>query len=297
VAGVDSPGYERVRALADAAAAVDGVSPVDEQVLLRLKHGDDVGVVHLTRWDAGQLVGYGHLDQTGSRSSEAIAKLVVDPAHRRRGIGRALVQEMIAAASPAALSLWSHGRHPAAVALADSLGFTVVRELWKLRRGLGPDLPQPPALPDDVHISTFMAGDEQAVVDVNAAAFAHHPEQGQMTLVGLKQRMAEPWFDPQGMFLAWRDQQLLGFHWTKVHTSDTATPFGEVYVVGIAPAAQGIGLGTTLTLVGLHDLRSRALGEARLYVEGDNAAAISVYQRLGFEHVGTDALYRRAPDR
>jgi mycothiol synthase len=292
---VDSPGYERVSALAAAAAAVDGVSPVDEQVLLRLKHGDKDGVVHLTRWDADELIAYGHLDLTGSRSSEAIAKLVVHPVYRRRGIGRELVQEMIAAASPGALSLWAHGRHPAAVALADALGFSVVRELWKMRRDLGPDLPPPPALPDAVRIRTFLPGDEQAVVEVNAAAFADHPEQGAMTLVGLQQRMTEPWFDPQGLFLAWRDRRLVGFHWTKVHTSDTEIPFGEVYVVGVAPEAQGMGLGRTLTLIGLHQLRSRGLDEARLYVEGDNEAAIGVYRRLGFEHSGTDVLYRRTP--
>ena len=46
---------------------------------------------------------------------------------------------------------------------------------------------------------------------------------------------------------------LLGFHWTKVHSAD----LGEVYVVGVDPAAQGRGLGATLTLVGLHHLAER----------------------------------------
>ena len=128
-----SPGFERVRALAEAAEAADGVSPVDEQVLLRLKHDDDTGVRHLTHWADGELVAYGHLDLTGSRSGEAVGKLVVHPAHRRHGLGRHLVQEMIVAAEPATLSLWSHGRHPAAVSLAASLGFTERTGDGKLR--------------------------------------------------------------------------------------------------------------------------------------------------------------------
>ena len=53
-----------------------------------------------------------------------------------------------------------------------------------------------------------------------------------------------------------RPAELLGFHWTKVHGAD----LGEVYVVGVDPAAQGRGLGATLTLVGLHHLAERLSG-------------------------------------
>jgi len=284
------PDVEQVRALAEAARAVDGVSPLDEQVLLRLKYGDDTGVQHLTRWDGDRLIAYGHLDASGR--GDAVAKLVVHPEHRRRGIGRALAAEMAELAAPAALSLWSHGRHPAAVSLAASLGFVVVRELWKMQRALSAPLP-PVTTPDGVVVRGFEPGDEEALLAVNAAAFADHPEQGAMSLNDLRQRMAEPWFDPAGLFLAWRGEELLGFHWTKVHSTDTDVAFGEVYVVGVAPAAQGLGLGKTLTLVGLHHLRDLGLGTVRLYVEGDNAPAIAVYTRLGFEHFDTDVLYRR----
>ena len=288
---VRSPGHDQVRALAAAAQAIDGVSPLDEQVLLRLKHGDETGVQHLTRWDGDTLIGYGHLDKSGH--GDAVAKLVVHPEHRRRGIGRALVQEMVELAAPGSLSLWSHGRHPAAVSLAASLGFSVVRELWKMRRDLAEPLP-PADAADGVEVRGFVPGDETALVSVNAKAFADHPEQGAMTLTDLRQRMAEPWFDPAGLFLAWRGDDLLGFHWTKVHTTDTDLAFGEVYVVGVAPDAQGLGLGRALTLIGLQHLRGLGLSTVRLYVEGDNAAAIAVYTRLGFEHFDTDVLYRRA---
>ncbi|HET7325835.1 MAG TPA: mycothiol synthase [Nocardioidaceae bacterium] len=293
---MDTPTFPQVQALAERARAVDGVSPLDEQVLLRLKHGDDTGVQHLTRWDGDTLVGYGHLDASGR--GDAVAKLVVDPDHRRQGIGRALVQQMVALAAPAPLSLWSHGRHPAASSLADSLGFSVARELWKMRRALEEPLPETPAA-QGVTVRAFAPGDEQALLEVNAAAFADHPEQGAMSLTDLHQRMAEPWFDPAGLFMAWRDSssspELLGFHWTKVHSTDTAVPFGEVYVVGVSPAAQGLGLGRSLTLAGLQHLRKLGLSTVQLYVEGDNAPAIALYTRLGFQHFDTDVLYRHTP--
>ena len=79
-----------------------------------------------------------------------------------------------------------------------------------------------------------------------------------------------------------------------MHT-EAAPPFGEVYVVGIAPDAQGGGLGRLLTLTGLHHLAGRGLGEVILYVEADNAPAVAVYERLGFTHAGADThvMYAR----
>ncbi len=73
-----------------------------------------------------------------------------------------------------------------------------------------------------------------------------------------------------------------GFHWTKVHNDG----LGEVYVVGVDPAAQGRGLGATLTLVGLHHLAERLrrlrASEVMLYVEADNSAAVKTYRATGF---------------
>jgi mycothiol synthase len=83
----------------------------------------------------------------------------------------------------------------------------------------------------------------------------------------------------------------VGFHWTKIH----GRHLGEVYVLGVDPAAQGRGLGRVLTLVGLSHLAGRlassADSEVMLYVESDNAAAVRTYQGLGFAVAGVDTAY------
>jgi mycothiol synthase len=113
---------------------------------------------------------------------------------------------------------------------------------------------------------------------VNSAAFVDHPEQGAWTRSDLEAREREPWFDPSGFLMAWRDAELAGFHWTKVHSDGV----GEVYVIAVAPSAQGTGLGAVLLLRGLALLQARGCTEVMLYVDGYNTGAMRLYERYGF---------------
>ncbi|MEU6199444.1 mycothiol synthase [Streptomyces sp. NPDC047061] len=279
---------EAVRELLAEAARADGQQPVSEQGRLQLAGGAREGVSHLLLSVGGELVGYAQLEDTDPVEAPA-AELVVHPAHRGHGHGRALGAALLAA-SGKRLRVWAHGGHSAARHLAQVLGLTLFRELRQMRRPLTDlDLPDP-KLPEGVTVRTFVPGrDDAAWLAVNAAAFAHHPEQGSLTQRDLDDRMAQPWFDPAGFFLAERGGELLGFHWTKVHDAEG---LGEVYVLGVSPAAQGGGLGKSLTTIGLRYLADRGLPTAMLYVDADNTAAVAVYERLGFTTHETDLMYR-----
>jgi mycothiol synthase len=252
----------------------------------------------------GTLAAYSHLDVTDEVAG-ASAEVVVHPAHRRQGLGRLLVQTTLDATADGRLRLWAHGDHPSAGALAASMGFRQSRTLLQLRRSLFAALPSP-VLRADVTVRTFEPGrDELAWVTLNALVFRDHPEQGSWSVDDLRRRMAEPWFDPQGFFLAERHGRLVGFHWTKVHGGEHRhgpgtdgeqhghPPIGEVYVVGVHPDEHGTGLGKALTLTGLHHLRHLGLPEAMLYVEADNEPAIRLYTGLGFTPWETDVMFSR----
>ncbi|MFI1097732.1 mycothiol synthase [Streptomyces sp. NPDC020917] len=295
---------DQVLALIAAGAAEDGQPAVSEQGRLRVRHGERAGVRHLLLWTGGgdasgeaggagaeELTGYGQIDGTDPVEAPA-GELLVHPRHRSRGHGRALGQAMLEATGKR-LRVWAHGGHPAARHLAVQLGLKLFRELRQMRRPLDPvaaGIPEP-RLPEGVTVRTFVPGqDEEAWLAVNAAAFAHHPEQGSLGLQDLRDREAESWFDPEGFFLAFRGAALAGFHWTKVHAEEG---LGEVYVVGVAPAEQGSGLGRALTAIGLRHLAAtRGLPTAMLYVDADNGPAVSVYERLGFTVYETDLMYR-----
>ena len=280
VGTVDDRQRADVGRLLDAAAVADGKAAVSEQGRLALR-GPRAGVRHLLQYEGPALVGYGQIDGGGT------AELVVDPARRGEGYGRALVGAVV---STGAERVWAHGGHPAARHLAAALGMELVRELRQMRRSLPVEQVQA-ELPDGVTLRTFVPGqDEDEWLGLNGRAFAKHPEQGGWTRHDLELREQEPWFDPAGFFIAERDGRMTGFHWTKVHD-----PFlGEVYVVGVDPAEQGTGLGRALTLAGLRHLRDLGLARAMLYVDEDNVPAIRMYEALGFTQARVDAMYRSA---
>lgn len=275
---LDDAGAAELRALADAAEAVDGSPPFSDDVLLDLR-GD--GARHLLARDGGgTLVGAVHLGADGT------AELVVHPGHRRAGLGARLAGDLLAAADDS-LRVWAHGEHPGAVALAARFGLARTRTLWQLHRPLPDDLSGPDGLPplevaDGVTIRPFVVGaDEEEFLRVNNAAFDWHPEQGGWDLDKVRTREAEPWFDPAGFLLAVdAEDRLLGFHWTKVHAG--TPPEGEVYVLGVDPSARGLRLGWSLTLAGLLHLHSSGLRRVLLYVEADNDAAVRLYTGIGF---------------
>jgi mycothiol synthase len=306
-----------VLALLRAATAADGVRPLSEEAELRLQHGGPPGGGDLVVRDGADIAGYARFD-TGSDGGVE-AELVVHPSFRRRGHGRTLLDRLVEVAGPRPLSLWAHGDLPGSADLLAPRGFVRFRVLWQMRRDLAGVDPDPrPELPDDVRVLPFRPGrDEDAWLRVNAAAFAHHPEQGAWSAEDLLLREAEPWFDPAGFLMAWRGDpddggvllgsrgdferpqpaRLVGFHWTKVHPpGDVADePVGEVYVLGIDPDAQGMSLGRALTDLGLAHLRTRGLGQVLLYVEEANTAAVRLYESRGFRRFAVDVSWRRDP--
>ncbi len=275
----------QVRAGSEAATHEDGVSPLSEAFLLALdKPGD-----HLLVLDGERVVGAATTAEDGS------AEAFVVPGHRRAGIGRSLLTTLLERRPEA--RLWAHGDLPAARALAAGLGLGVVRELLVLSRPVQAGDADEVGLPEGYRARPFEPGhDDDALLAVNAAAFADHPEQGSLDPEGLAERAAQPWFDPAGLILLedGDPDRLAGFHWTKI--DPPGGPVGEVYVVGVHPQLHGRGLAGPLTRLGLAHLARSGVEEVELYVEGDNAPALATYRRAGFTRKAVHVMFARGSD-
>ena len=291
---LDTNEQQQIRELVTAATEFDLIAPVGEQVLRELA---DRRTEHLLSADGEKVVGYLNL-AAGNNDGPGMAELVVHPQARRHGVGAAMIRAALSK-THGVNRFWAHGTREPAQATASALGLVPVRELVQMRRSLR-DVDEP-APPEGVRIRTYAGtADDAELLRVNNAAFVTHPEQGGWTAADLAERRAEPWFDPDGLFLAFDEQKntLLGFHWTKLHPEKAG--LGEVYIVGVDPSAQGSGLGGLLTAVGMAHLARRLVGADKptvmLYVESDNTAALRTYRRLGFRQYSVDTAYARGGD-
>ncbi len=273
-----------VRALAERAEAVDGIDPLNEEARFALRDG--AGEHVLLTGVPGTVAGY-----LQWQPAYGTAQLVVDPAQRRRGLGTSLLA--VLDDRPALDSglrgsdvsgIWAFGDLPPARGFAQANHLTPSRSLLIMDRSL--DGITAPPVPDGLSLRGYTDADAGQLLAVNAAAFAHHPEQGALDADGLAARMAEPWFDPAGLILGFDANGLAGFHWTK-QLGDT----GEVYVIGVAPRTQGKGYGKVLLQAGLAHLRAAGSDRVLLYVDSREEVAVRMYESAGFGVARRDVLY------
>lgn len=276
-------------ALAGRAEAHDGVAPLSEEFILALRESRAPQLVHRSAPD-------GDVDEPGAvvgiavRSGDAV-EIAVDPPHRRRGIGRALL-DAAHAADPSTRS-WAHGDLPGARALAAAAGLRPVRELLKLGRALTADdaaLPPDPRLlaladaPDgDAHLAAWLT--------LNALAFADHPEQGRWGPDDLAARTREPWFDPQLLWLLPGGAGTTDADASIWLKPEAGSGVVEIYVVAVHPDRAGRGLGGAVLRHALGEAARRGFGEIELYVDGGNTAARRLYERAGFGVRTVDVQY------
>ncbi len=258
----------------------DGVRPVNESADLVIA-GHRPGRFLLAT-DDDLIVGLAVLDERDNT-----IQLAVHPEHRRQGHGATLLKAALQQ-SPES-SVWAFSTLAGAKALADAVGLQPERELLKMTRPLADEVQ--PVIPDGWRIRPFDAADAEGVVATNAAAFAHHPEQGKLTLEEFHDLTRQPWFSREGLLVTTPvndGDDVGGFHWTKRHDERV----GEVYVLAVHPEHSGLGLGRALLAAGLAHLSQIGCTEVILFVEASEERVVEMYRSASFVTITTDTSYR-----
>ncbi len=234
----------------------------------------DTGAPGWLAEDGGELVG---LVQSHVGRDSTTVDVVIAP--WSSGVVGRLLEVALRSLPEGVVRAWVSDSRTAAA--ASEAGLRRGRSLVRLERRL--PFPETPEVPSEVRVVAWRPdADEGAYLVVANDAFAGHPESGGWTRATFAERASRPWFDADGLFLAWERGTPVGACWTKVHPGGV----GEIYSIAVRPSAAGKGLGRALVLTGFDYLvERRGVGRGMLWADCANRAAVSLYERLGMQPV------------
>ena len=214
----------------------------------------------------------------------AMLRAAVVPEYRRRGIGEALLREVIRYAATqtrvpdvrtVSISAWKPCDE--AAALADKLGFVHERFFWMMERPRGDRVH--PVWPAGVSFTIFDCSDAhfEAWNDIYNLSFREHWRYVASSVAECRELARAPGFRADGLALAWRDGRCVGFCRCALHEAS-----GEIEVLGTDPATRGLGVGRALLRWGVAWIESSSTLPVTLLVDGENESALRLYRAEGF---------------
>lgn len=227
----------------------------------------------------------------------------VDPAYRRRGIGRALIRAADARhldrsktemAPDLPLSVTRHCRdtNSSLRALLESEGYAIARVSWIMRTELGDPVEVPP-LPDGIALRPFeRERDANAVWQAEQEFFRDHWGYVAAPFDLWQNFMFPPTHTNALWILAVDGDAIIGTCLAQPKHDDPAT--GWIDTVGVHEAYRRRGLGSALLRRGLAALQAHGFAAAELEVDSENTTnAVALYERAGMKIKRRYLIYQK----
>jgi mycothiol synthase len=269
--------------------------------------------LHLVEVD-GVIVAYGDVawvDTTDGLREYRIGGCV-DPAWRRRGIGRALLHANVARVRaiaaghetdrPRFLGLWTNEDAPGAQALAASEGFEPVRWFFEMERpGIDHDLPEPPPLPEGLEVRPMGREEAWQLWEADVEAFQDHWGGFDASEANFRRWIERPEWKPELFVVAWDGDEIAGGVINSIYLEENealGVKRGWLDSVFTRRRWRKRGLARALIARSLHLLAAQGLDNAALGVDADNpSGALGLYESFGFRVMHRGQAWRKPLER
>jgi mycothiol synthase len=230
----------------------------------------------------------------------------VNPAHRRRGIGRALLHWNEArsresasdrnGSEPHVFNSWVNESQAGAVALLESEGYERVRYGFMMVRSLADPIPAAP-LPEGLEIRPVVETDHRQIWDADTEAFRDHWEAAERTEEDFTGWYSMPEIDTSMWRVAWDGDEVAGSVMNFVFPEENeklGVSRGWLAHISVRRPWRRRGLASALIGDSLRELRAKGLAEAALGVDAENpSGALHLYESLGFSRFKRGIAFRK----
>jgi mycothiol synthase len=248
--------------------------------------------------ETGVLSGFAHLWRADEGEIKLFARTRPDAAGR--GVGTRLLELCEARArelfaegrgSPPTgrLTTTSWAADARAPALLETLGYRELRYFMRMEIGAERVGEHPPSWPEGLTLRPLVVdgSDDRGVYDAWCAAFAEHfgPAPEDQAAFWHERRDAKLdgrfRFDPSLWWIALDGDAVVGFSFCEESASDDSQ-IGRVAEIGVYPTWRGRGLGYSLLVHSLQELKRRGASKITLDVDADNVtSALRLYTKAG----------------
>lgn len=311
----DADDYVAMAAVVAAANTHDGVPYLPSAAILREDY--EASVQYDLRQDLvlveihGQAVGSAGAERV-IRDGVAVHEIWghVDPAWRRRGIGRALLGENLRRAAerganePAGLRVEARAHVEESQAghrrLLETSGFEPIRWYFDMRRPNLEEIPEAP-LPDGLVLRPVSTDLHRAIWEADNEAFLDHWQPRVRTDEEFAGLFAAADLDTGLWVVAWDGEQIAGVVQARIWKAENAqlrVQRGWLEHISVRRPWRRRGLGQAITAEALRRLRAAGMHEAMLGVDAQSpTGALRLYERLGFQIHARSTAYRLPLDR
>jgi len=231
----------------------------------------------------------------------AVLDGLVLPEHRRRGLGRKLLEGALRRAGElkTKVARVKIGQdNTIARKVLPELGFRVVRRFLELRRPLD-EINPPEAVQNAVTRHHLPPGEIDTLTWLQNRCFTgdwgYNPNTTEEIAFNIKMSHGSP----EDVILVYAADKPVGYCWTMIPREVEAAGGkrkGYIYMLGADPDYRGRGIGRIALLAGLIYLRRQGARFAEITVDSENQVARALYQSVGFKKWASSLCYEKAID-
>ena len=231
----------------------------------------------------------------------AILECMIHPLHRKKGIATKLIGRAIRhaeAAESKVVQVNVPETNLPARNLASRLGFKFIRHFYELKLDLN-NIRLLDFEPSGYIIRSLGRDEADKLTHIQNRAFADSWGFNPNTPVEITYRINLSSSSPENIMMAYLENHPIGYCWTRILIEDNPAAGGmkgEIHMLGVGPDYRKKGIGRNVLLAGLANLKSKGVTIVELTADGEEPAALGLYESVGFEVCSRTEWYEKKLD-
>ena len=245
----------------------------------------------------GSIIGYAAVFLEAA-IKRAILECMIHPLHRKKGIATKLIRRAIRHAEEAeskVVQISVPEINLPARNLASRLGFKFIRHFCELKLGLN-NIRLAGFKPSGYIIRSLGRDEADKLTHIQNRAFADSWGFNPNTPDEIAYRINLSCCSPENIMMAYLKNHPIGYCWTRIMLEDNpaaGSMKGEIHMLGVDPDYRKKGIGRNVLLAGLADLKSKGVTIVELTADGEEPAALGLYESVGFEVCSRTEWYEK----